>query len=220
MQDWLKKIIKDISVRTLIVSVLFLLSIFFFAFLAHEAVLEKEDLFDARVFSFLKGYTTPGLIHIMAVLTFFGSTYFLLPTYIILVIVLFLKRKKSEAINIAIIAITSTALAFILKNIFHRHRPDLPLLKTLHNYSFPSGHALSSFIFCSLVIYLIWQTTMSKTLKYIIAVLLILFSISIGISRIVLRYHYASDVLAGFCLGYAWVILSLWVQGRLVKRLN
>jgi undecaprenyl-diphosphatase len=27
----------------------------------------------------------------------------------------------------------------------------------------------------------------------------------IGISRIVLRYHYASDVIAGFCLALAWL---------------
>ncbi|MER3470732.1 MAG: hypothetical protein C4330_05215 [Chitinophagaceae bacterium] len=47
--------------------------------------------------------------------------------------------------------------------------------------------------------------------------LLLFFSISIGISRIVLRYHYASDVLAGFALGYAWVLFSLWLLNKILK---
>src|SRR5258708_15093795 len=105
-----------------------------------------------------------------------------------------------------------------LKEFFHRHRPALPLLKTIPNFSFPSGHALSSFIFCSVVIYLIDKGNLNIKWKWAFSVLLILFSICIGISRIVLRYHYATDVLAGFCVGFAWVIFSLWLERKLTAR--
>jgi undecaprenyl-diphosphatase len=47
--------------------------------------------------------------------------------------------------------------------------------------------------------------------KWVLSLLLLLFALSIGISRIILRYHYASDVLAGFCLGFVWALLSLWL---------
>jgi undecaprenyl-diphosphatase len=107
---------------------------------------------------------------------------------------------------------------FGLKEYFHRKRPDLPVIRSLHNYSFPSGHALSSFIFCSVLIYLIWKGGMRNVWKWILSVLLILFSICIGISRIVLRYHYPTDVIAGFCLALAWVILSLWLERKLTPR--
>jgi len=105
-----------------------------------------------------------------------------------------------------------------LKQFFHRHRPDLPLVKTLTNFSFPSGHALCSFIFCSVLIYLVDKGNLSLRWKWIFSVLLILLSIIIGISRIVLRYHYATDVLAGFCVGFAWVIFSLWLERKLTPR--
>jgi undecaprenyl-diphosphatase len=107
---------------------------------------------------------------------------------------------------------------FGLKELFHRKRPDLPLVRTLDNFSFPSGHALSSFIFCSVLVYLVWKGALKNTWKWILSALLILFSICIGISRIVLRYHYASDVIAGFCLAVAWVIFSLWLERKLTSR--
>src|SRR5204862_4731492 len=213
-----KKIIKDISFKTLLVSSLFFIAIFVFAFLAHEVVGEKEDMFDTTVFHFLKAHTTPPLVKLMNGLSFFGNHFFLIPAYILMVTVLFLRHRRSDAINIIVIVLSSTALLFGLKAIYGRHRPELPLLRDLHDYSFPSGHALSSFIFCSILIYLIWKSDLSSLLKYVLACLLVIFSISIGISRIVLRYHFASDVLAGFALGFAWVIFSFWALQKLSKR--
>ena len=213
-----KKIIKEVSLKTLLVSSLFFAAIFVFAFLAHEVVGEKEDMFDTTVFHFLKAHTTPPLVKLMNGLSFFGNHFFLIPAYILMVTVLFLRHRRSDAINIIVIVLSSTALLFGLKAIYGRHRPELPLLRDLHDYSFPSGHALSSFIFCSILIYLIWKSDLSSLLKYVLACLLVIFSISIGISRIVLRYHFASDVLAGFALGFAWVIFSFWALQKLSKR--
>jgi len=106
---------------------------------------------------------------------------------------------------------------FGLKELFHRQRPDLPLIKSIAStYSFPSGHALSSFIFCSIVIDLIWESASGRVWKWLFSILLLLFSFTIGISRIVLKMHYATDVIAGFCLGIAWVIISF----RVIKKIN
>ena len=215
MKNQLKKEIGAISAKAVIASVFFLLAVLLFGFLADEVVLENEDLFDSRVFYFFKNHATPDFIRIMKITTFFGSSYFLFPAYILLISWLLLKHKRSEAIDILIIALSSTILMFGLKTYFHRHRPELPLFKALTNYSFPSGHALSSFIFCSVLIFLIHKGGLEKKWKWISSTLLILFSITIGISRIVLRYHYASDVLAGFCLGFAWVLFSLWIQKKI-----
>jgi undecaprenyl-diphosphatase len=214
-----KNIIKEVSLKTLIAAVLFLLAIGLFALMAHEMVFENEDWFDTRAFVFFKSHSSPAIIEAFKLITFFGSSYFLFAAYFVLVGWLLIKKRKRDAINIMIIGVTSTALMFSMKHIFHRHRPDLPLFKALTNYSFPSGHALSSFIFCSILIWLTWKTEWPKPWKWVIAIALLLFSISIGISRIVLRYHYASDVLAGFCLGFAWVLFSFWLQKRFRRQM-
>ncbi len=218
MKKVFSNIAKEISIKTLIASILFLLSVFVFAFLAHEVVGEKEDIFDTKVFQFFEGYTTSQLVSIMARLTFFGTAYFLVPAYSVLITTLFIIHKRSEAVSILILAISSTALMFALKAIYQRSRPSLPLLRTLNNYSFPSGHALTSFVFCGILVYLAWKSRITKTWKYFSAGLLVLFSLAIGISRIILRYHFASDVLAGFSIGFAWVLFFFWIQKKMSQR--
>jgi undecaprenyl-diphosphatase len=206
--------IRNISLRTLLFSILFLASLTFFAILAHEVVGENEDWFDTKAFTFLKGYSTPAFIQFFKLITFFGSIWFILSAYCVLIAYLLVRQRREDAINVAIIAITSTLLLIGLKAFFERHRPPLPLFDALSNFSFPSGHALSSFIFCCVMIFLIRKTRWSRSWKWVAAASLILLSLLIGISRIVLRYHYASDVVAGFCLGFAWVILSFYLQRK------
>jgi undecaprenyl-diphosphatase len=218
MKEWIKKRMGEISVKALLTSLLFLAALFIFAFIADEVVLENEDLFDSRVFYFFKSHTGPQFTQVMKSITFFGSSYFLFPAYVVLIGWLLIKHQRQNAIDILIVVLSSTALMYGLKMFFHRKRPELPLFKTLTNFSFPSGHALSSFIFCSVLIFLTWKGNLSSKWKWLISAFLFLFSITIGISRIVLRYHYASDVLAGFCLGFAWVLLSLWLQRKITQK--
>jgi len=129
----------------------------------------------------------------------------------LLILYFLIRRKRSYAIDIASVGISSTLLMVVLKNTFQRQRPNHPIFTALTNYSFPSGHAVSSFIFCSVLIYIVWNGHMKAAWKWILSILLVLFAVCIGISRIVLRYHYASDVLAGFCIGFVWALLSLWL---------
>jgi undecaprenyl-diphosphatase len=212
------RLLAEIEIKTVLVALVFLVSIFTFAYVAHEIVGENQTAFDERAFHFFAAYNSPGFITLNRIFTFFGTSYFSVSAYIVLLVILFSSGRKHDGINVAIIAVTSTLLMFSLKNFFHRKRPDLPLIRTLHNFSFPSGHALSSFIFCSVLAYLVWKGGLSLAWKWILSILLMLFSLCIGISRIVLRYHYATDVIAGFCLAIAWVILSLWIEKRLTLR--
>lgn len=218
MKKLIREIITEIELKALLVSLLFIICLFVFGYLAHEIVGENETAFDEKAFHFFAAFSSPRFITINRIFTFFGASYFSISAYIILLTILFISGRRSDGINIAIIAISSTALMFLLKEFFHRKRPDLPVIRTLPNFSFPSGHALSSFIFCSVLIYLIWKGALHTSWKWILSVLLILFSVCIGISRIVLRYHYATDVIAGFCLALAWVIFSLWLERKLTPR--
>jgi hypothetical protein len=52
-------------------------------------------------------------------------------------------------------------------------------------------------------------------LKYLCGLLLIVLIILIGYSRVYLRVHYASDVIAGFIIGFLWLMISLFVLDRL-----
>ena len=203
-----------ISGKLISAILLFIISLFFFSIISHEVVLEKEDWFDKTVFDYLRTYSSPFNIDLFNFFTFFGSSTFLFPAYIILIILLIYKNQKSDAIDVAILGSTSTLLLYILKISFARARPDFPLLRQLSSYSFPSGHTLSSFIFFSVLVVEVWKFEIDKKWKISLTVLFIFLSLTVALSRIVLRYHYASDVLAGLSLGIAYVLLFFWLRKK------
>jgi undecaprenyl-diphosphatase len=213
-----KRLLERVSLEVLVLAALFLGSLFLFAFIAHEAVFEREDVFDARVHAYLLAHTTPELIEVANGFSFLGSSLFLLPTYILLIGIFIIFQKKRYALDISIVALSGFLMMQLLKQVFHRKRPDLPIIKDLHTYSFPSGHALSSFIFCSILAYLVWQGKASTVFKWVLTVLLLLLAVAIGVSRIVLNVHFATDVIAGFCLGVMWVTLSFWIIRKINRR--
>ena len=218
MQKTRKKLFKLISLKILLVSVLFLASLFIFALIANEAVLENEKIFDNKVIAFFSSFSTAAFIQWMKIFTFFGSSYFLLPAYLLLVGFFLVKRKFVYALDIVIIAVTSTVFMQLLKRIFQRHRPDLPIIKGITSYSFPSGHALSAFIFCSILVFIVKNGAWKKTYKWIASVLLMLFALLIGVSRIALKVHYPTDVIASYCLGIVWVIFSFYFLKKIDRK--
>lgn len=195
-----------------------LLSLYSFVEIVHEVLAEKEDNVDKAVFTFLSHYINPQLTTVMTVISFFGSIYFLVPAYLILIIWLLIKKQKPVALTTTVIGITSSTIVFALKDIFHRVRPVYPINAETLTYSFPSGHTTSAFIFFGLLIWLIGSMNLSKKRKLLFSILLFVMSILIGISRIYLKKHFASDVVAGFCVGYSWLAFSLWTLNRIIKK--
>lgn len=208
---------RDFLKRFVIPPLLFIISLGLFSLIAHEIVQEHEDWFDSRAFTFSKAYSSAHVISFFKFLTFFGSGTFLFPAYILLIIVLFYVRRRADAIHVSVLGITSTGIIYASKLFFARPRPDLPLFDKLDSYSFPSGHSMGSFVFVCILIRELWQSEIAMLWKYLLSVILLVITFAIGISRIVLRYHYASDVVGGFCLGFAYVLFYFGMQ-KLLRR--
>lgn len=100
------------------------------------------------------------------------------------------------------------ALYQSLKRIIERPRPDIADQFT--SFSFPSGHALHGFLYLVTIAYVFDRIAASKKASRIVWTATIILSLLIGISRITEGRHYASDVVAGWMLGYSWFILCVW----------
>jgi membrane-associated phospholipid phosphatase len=219
-EKWvLKGVFRFFSLKLITISSLFLGSLFVFGFIMHEAVYENEQAFDNRVFALFSTISTGEVIKVMEFFTFFGSSHFLLPAYIVLIGFFAVQKKFRYALHIGLIALSSTGLMLALKNITHRHRPELPIIKGITNYSFPSGHALSAFIFCGIFVYITWHSQLSRGLKWLFSVLLFIFGTMIAFSRIILKVHYPTDIIASFCLGIVWSVMSLWLMHGITKKI-
>ncbi len=95
----------------------------------------------------------------------------------------------------------------ILKHIIQRPRPNEFRIIDESGYSFPSGHSMASAAFYGFFIYLVYKKIKNKKLKIILIFLLSLLIILIGISRIYLGVHYATDVMAGFLVSISYLTI-------------
>jgi undecaprenyl-diphosphatase len=154
----------------------------------------------------------------MQFITFFGNHKFLIPANLVLIAwFLFVKRHRWYSIKVPVVAIGGVSIMFILKQFFNRPRPLTPLLEPVKGLSFPSGHALMSMSFYGLLIFLVWENVNNRVWRWVLTVLLLIFILLIGFSRIYLRLHYFSDVIAGFAGGIIWLTLSLWVIRKIER---
>lgn len=201
-----------LSIEIIVLTGVFSAALFAFIGIAKMVFKEKKEHFDQHAFNFLAKYVSDINTDVMQVFTFLGTHTFLIPANLILVAYfLFIKKHRWYSINVPVVALSSLLLMFLLKLIFHRGRPLTPLLQAAQGYSFPSGHALMSITFYGLLIFLVWQNEKQLWVKWTLTILLVLLINFIGVSRVYLRVHYASDVLAGFCVGLMWLLLSLWL---------
>jgi len=207
-----------LSVEVIIVLLLFIIALIAFTLIAYHVLkLEKEE-FDFLVFDNVEVFVTPALTRFMLFITFFGNHKFLIPANLLLIIYfLFIQKHRWYSIKVPVVAIGGVLLMFILKQVFNRPRPLIPLLEPVKGLSFPSGHALMSLSFYGLLILIVWENIKNKVLKWVIISFLLLFIITIGFSRIYLRYHYFSDVMAGFAAGIIWLSLSVWVVRKMER---
>ena len=94
----------------------------------------------------------------------------------------------------------------VLKFIVQRPRPDGYRLAVESSYSFPSGHSMISMAFYGLLIWMIWKYERDDVMRHVWCCLFGLIIVMVGISRIYLGVHYASDVIAGFCVSLIWLV--------------
>ena len=204
--------IKLLSIELGIVLVAFFISFFLMVFVIRRIFLYKKEVLDHKVFDYLGNFVSDATTSVMNFFTFFGGQYFLIPANLLLILwAFFIKKDKWFGIRTCAVSISSLVLMFALKQFFQRPRPLTPLLQEAKGLSFPSGHAFMSFAFFGLFIYVIYKNVRTKWLKIALTILLLIIILMIGASRVYLRVHYASDVLAGFSMGLMWLVISLWV---------
>jgi membrane-associated phospholipid phosphatase len=173
---------------------------------------------DMAIFDKIKPSVNPDRNVVMLFFTFLGKHQFLIPANLILIFYfLFVARQTWFSIRILTISLSSLLLMLLLKRLFQRKRPLSPLLKAARGLSFPSGHAIMSVTFYGLLAYMLQLSIHDDFIKYLVTLLIIILIGVIGYSRIYLRVHYASDVIAGFLIGFLWLVISLSVINGLEK---
>lgn len=129
---------------------------------------------------------------------------------------LLMTGQRGAALLMAASVLGGTLASTWLKQGFDRPRPDYPHVAQVFTASFPSGHAmLSAVAYLTIGLLLARVAERGRLRIYFVAVAVAL-TLLIGISRVSLGLHYASDVLAGWAIGAAWALLCcavvLWIE--------
>lgn len=177
--------------------------------------------FDIAVNVFMAEHVTPFIATLANIVTNAGGT---AVTGILglLTAAILAYKKKWRFSGIMFLSMASTGL-FVesMKAFFTRVRPDNALRVILNDPSFPSGHAALAAAFFIAFIYIIAPWFHSWVKRELVIVLCVLAVIVIGLSRVVLNVHWASDVVAGWSLGVFCAtasILFVRYAGMLVVR--
>ena len=94
----------------------------------------------------------------------------------------------------------------LLKSIFDRPRPSYDGTIEAIGYSYPSGHASGTAAMVTVLVLVFWPVV-SEAWRWVLAALAIAAAAVVGYTRVALGVHFSSDVVAGWCLGVAWVLL-------------
>jgi undecaprenyl-diphosphatase len=122
-------------------------------------------------------------------------------------------RLRIEAVYLLVSAGSSWLLINAIKFIVGRPRPSPAMVEVYeHPFtpSFPSGHVASYMALYGFLFYLVYRLMRPGPLR---SALLVVFGALIGlvgVSRVYLGAHWASDVLGGYCFGFFWLALTIY----------
>jgi undecaprenyl-diphosphatase len=166
--------------------------------------------FDHSVLAWFHKIKNPFLDHFFSSVTWLGSLWILLPTYLLLVV--FLSPSHEALERILGIGFFGTILTtYVLKFSLERQRPhwfstinELPI-----DPSFPSAHTAQVIAF-TLLLWVVIHSG-SSLINIFLTIALAVIALGVAVSRMYLQVHYPSDVLAGALVALMWVCIALFV---------
>lgn len=173
---------------------------------------DKIIEFDNYIYNFLTNNSNENLTLFFRVITYLANWQAIVLLCIISLIVI---KNKWIGISISINSIFSTIINKILKFIFIRPRPDVLKLIVQGGYSYPSGHAMASMSFYGYLIYLINKSDFSKGKKIIFTIVLSTIILLVGMSRVYLGVHYASDIISGYIVSIICMIIYVEITNKI-----
>lgn len=193
----------------IVVLCLLLFSVICYGVLSYDSL-----VIDTKVYSFIAdNIMSDGITSVLKVITELGGVAFIVLAG---VLIFMLCKKIRWFVTFDLVGVT--LINQVIKHIVRRPRPNVLRLVEEDGYSFPSGHSMVSMAFYGIIIYLVYKNVTNKYLKWTLITLLSLLILSIGFSRIYVGVHYFTDVVGGFLLGLAYLIIYINIYNKKVGK--
>ncbi len=185
-----------------------LLILFVLAKLAEEVLEGDTFAFDTTFLLWLHHFANPNLDNLMLFLTNLGNPSTVVIVAGVTVLLLWWRSYREEAKVFVFTCLGGLILNTGLKLFFSKPRPELwHRLISEKSFSFPSGHALGSMVLYGFIAYEL--ATHYPHLAKVIYSLTVILIIAIGISRLYLGVHWPTDIIAGYGVGFLWLMICI-----------
>lgn len=188
--------------------IVFIAAVSGFVSLAEE-VREGDALaVDVKILELINQLSAPWLDSFFTFATHLGDVIAVAAVGLAACAVLFKKRQHRSVVLLVASVLGAVIISHSLKLLFARPRPELwEALVNVTTFSFPSGHAIASSALALTLAYISWAT------KWRVAAVItgVVYAFLVGLSRLYLGVHYPSDVVAGWLVSTAWVLIVVGV---------
>ncbi|MGT2958617.1 phosphatase [Streptococcus bovimastitidis] len=190
----------------------------FFVMLGYTVQFYPETLvaFDKSIQETIRGTLPEQATHFFRTITYMGNVSTQTAVVVIVTILLFLIKWKAEALFFLANGVLAGILISGFKLIYQRARPTLEHIVYAGGFSFPSGHAMGSFMIYGAILLILLNRFQDKTIRLILILAFFSLILLIGLSRIYLGVHYPTDVIGGFTIAYG--VLNLLYPFYIKKR--
>lgn len=148
---------------------------------------------------------------VFATITHLGDPLTLTLLGMVVAVTLIRLRKRWLALGWVLVISGNAVVNPLLKRIFERARPLHEYSTMLANgWSFPSGHTSGAVVVYGMLAF-VGIRSLPRQWHLPVVLLASATAFSVGCSRIFLQVHFASDVVAGFASGIAWLALCVGV---------
>ena len=164
---------------------------------------------DEALTAAIRAHASPATLAVFAALTHFGDPITLTLLGTVVGLLLWWQRRRALALGWVIALGGNALLNPLLKRVFERVRPvhEVGLINEL-GWSFPSGHTSGATVAYGMLAYVAMRTLPPAWhMPLVLAATALAFTV--GCSRVFLQVHFASDVLAGFASGAAWLTVCI-----------
>jgi undecaprenyl-diphosphatase len=201
---------------------LFILSLLFFGFLAVTSRGSTPSALDQDAVRFFQQFDAPWYDALMHALSDFGYTPWTIIMPAAILALLLVLREWPAAVGLLVAQ--SVNLAYWgVKALVQRARPGIEFGAyegaKLNDSSFPSGHIATATALYGFCIYLAWTRLGDRpVLRWTVIVLCAAVIVLTTPSRLYLAAHWLSDIVGGYLIGFAWLLLAVFAYRALMRR--
>ena len=205
------------------VAIIFAMGIALFAGILEEVYAKESSIinFDLSITQGIVSARTPELNLVFLNLTNLGNALPFLTIFLFSSILLLVYKKYISVLILSLTVLGGQILVYTIKLIIQRARPEtiFALIKE-DGFSFPSGHTFIAVCFWGVLGYLVIKHFKNIYLKFLASIIFLTIVLGIGVSRVYLGVHWASDVIASYSLATVYCIVVIFMVYRRKKLLK